>query len=92
MSTARTGPGEKRAFLRGAGFGALLVGAGVLVGMAAQQGPKVIGVCGGDNRIYRVYDNGNVEMIGVGGNEPRTASGVAGWVAIPIDPNLRRQW
>ncbi|MBS0189314.1 MAG: hypothetical protein JSS51_14715 [Planctomycetes bacterium] len=51
---------------------------------------KVIGVSGGDNYIYRVYDDGSIDFIQAD-NQVRSARGIPSWQPIPIDPSLPRQ-
>ncbi|MBX3389427.1 MAG: hypothetical protein KF691_08225 [Phycisphaeraceae bacterium] len=67
--------------------GALALG---IFGLQNHFERKVIGVSGGDSYIYRVYDDGSIDFIQAD-NQVKSAKGIPGWQAIPIDPSLKRQ-
>ncbi len=60
----------------------------VLGGMAGGSDRKIIGVAGGDNYLYRVYDDGSVDFLQVN-SQIKSVRGIPGWQPIQIDPDLR---
>ncbi len=79
----------QRRVVASAGSLAVLMTGLLLVGAVnpGKTGNQVIGVCGGDNYIYRVYDDGSVDFLSPGGSV-RSARGVPPWAELAIDPNL----
>ena len=90
MDTTRSASPTPRSLWKTAALCLCAVAAsGLLLAAAQPAGPRVIGVCGGDKVIYRVYDDGRVDYL-VTERAPSSSVGSADWARLPIDPNLTR--
>lgn len=93
MNTEAKWKREVKMWRLGAVAACAVAGFVALGGLNAQNGQgakKVIGVSGGDTYIYRVYDDGSIDFIQADGSI-KSPKGIPNWVAIPIDPDLKRQ-
>ena len=61
--------------------------AGLALAPLAQESRSVVGVCGGDRFLFRVYDDGSVHFLDL--KSSRTVEGIAGWTPLAIDRNRR---
>lgn len=66
---------------------ALGLAAGLALAPHAQESGTIVGVCGGDRFLFRVYDDGAVHFLDL--KAAKTVEGIAGWTPLPIDHNRR---